>query len=133
MKARLLVAEDDPNIRNGVVDILEAEGYEVAPARDGKEALSRWEEGGIDLVLLDLGLPDHSGLHVAAEIRSNSVHQPYIVAVTADAFEDTRSKCQEAGINDFLPKPFDLEQLSACIGKFVEHSKSVQASAAIDA
>ncbi|MCB1305950.1 MAG: response regulator, partial [Leptospiraceae bacterium] len=129
----ILLVEDTPLNQLLMERFLRFIGLDCETVSSGTDCLERVGRGGIDLVLLDLGLPDHSGLHVAGEIRSNSVHQPYIVAVTADAFEDTRSKCQEAGINDFLPKPFDLEQLSACIGKFVEHSKSVQASAAIDA
>ena len=78
-KARIVVVEDEPAIRRGVVDALRLTGYDVSEAADGAAGLREASSGGIDLVLLDLLLPRKDGLEVLAELRRVCPARPVII------------------------------------------------------
>jgi CheY-like chemotaxis protein len=81
-------------------------------AHDGEEACNMVRHGVYDLVLMDMQMPRMDGLSATRAIRDMpGIHQPHIVAVTANAMSVDREACLQAGMNDFLPKPFKVAEL----------------------
>ncbi|MCF0253741.1 MAG: response regulator transcription factor [Duodenibacillus sp.] len=111
---RILLVEDDEMIGEAVVDGLTADGYAVDWVQDGNSALIALRTTPFALVVLDLGLPGKDGLQVLKEARAQKVHIPVIVTTARDAVGD-RVKGLDAGADDYLVKPFDLDELSARI------------------
>ncbi|NQW00017.1 MAG: response regulator [Rhodospirillales bacterium] len=105
MSSRILIVEDDAMIQGFLRLTLENDGYQVSAAQNAAEMRVQFQNGGIDLVLLDLGLPDADGLDLVTEIRSAS-SLPIIVA-SARAGSSDRVATLERGANDYLTKPFD--------------------------
>ncbi len=112
MKQRILVAEDDPSILTAVTDLLEGEGFAVAAARDGAEALARYAEARPDLVLLDIMMPERSGFEVCREIRRTDARTP-IIMLTAKGEEVDKVVGLELGADDYVVKPFGVNELLA--------------------
>jgi len=108
---RVLLAEDDPAISEPLARALGREGYEVAVRADGKGALEAVADG-VDLVLLDLGLPDLDGLEVCRRIRAQGFTAPVLV-LTARADEVDLVVGLDAGADDYVTKPFRLAELLA--------------------
>src|SRR5438105_3655897 len=104
-RARIVVIEDEPAIRRGVVDALRASGYEATEAADGVRGLEEAIRQGIDLVLLDLLLPKRDGLEVLRELRRIRPTLPVIV-LTARGSEDDRVRGLHLGADDYVIKPF---------------------------
>ena len=111
---RLLLVEDDPMIGDGVQRGLRQEGHTVDWVRDGAAAEAALAEGVHEMLLLDLGLPRKSGLDLLAALRRKGVALPVLVITARDAVAD-RVKGLDAGADDYLVKPFDLDELSARI------------------
>jgi DNA-binding response OmpR family regulator len=111
-KARIVVVEDEPAIRRGVVDALRLTGYDVAEAADGSAGLREASGGGIDLVLLDLLLPKKDGLEVLAELRRVCPARPVII-LTARGGEEDRVRGLKMGADDYVVKPFSARELIA--------------------
>ena len=111
---RILLVEDDEMIGEGVVDGLKAEGYAVDWVQDGNSALIALRTTPFSLVILDLGLPGKDGLTVLKEARAQKIHLPVLVTTARDTVAD-RVKGLDAGADDYLVKPFDLDELSARI------------------
>ena len=111
---RLLLVEDDPMIGDGVQRGLRQEGHTVDWVRDGAAAALAIAEGVHEMLLLDLGLPHLSGLDLLASLRRQGVELPVLVITARDAVAD-RVKGLDAGADDYLVKPFDLDELSARI------------------
>jgi DNA-binding response OmpR family regulator len=111
---KVLVVEDDVNIRQGLVDILEGEGYEAVPARDGKEALELWRREAPDFVCLDVMMPGMSGYDVCREIRRADGRVP-IVFISAKSEEVDKVVGLELGADDFITKPFGVREVVARI------------------
>ena len=112
VKARIVVVEDEPAIRRGVVDALKLSGYDVAEAADGNTGLQEASTGGVDLVLLDLLLPKRDGLSVLAELRRVCPTRPVII-LTARGGEDDRVRGLKMGADDYVVKPFSARELLA--------------------
>jgi len=108
----LLLVEDDPMIGKSVQTWLNGQGYAVDWARDGVAAELSVRDTAYDLVLLDLGLPRKSGHDVLANLRAGHHDVPVLVITARDAVSD-RVKSLDAGADDYLVKPFDLDELSA--------------------
>ena len=113
----ILVVDDDPSLRQVLDRVLSFEGYDVETAPTGYDALERCqvpERGSppLDLVVLDLGLPDIDGLEVARKLRSSGNAVPILV-LTARGDVGDRVAGLDAGADDYLPKPFDLAELIA--------------------
>ncbi|MEV0383921.1 response regulator transcription factor [Nonomuraea sp. NPDC050643] len=112
-EARLLVVDDEPNIRELFSASLRMAGFEVLTAADGKEALRVAEESSPDLVMLDVMLPDLDGLAVAGRLRSRGRRVPVLFVTAKDTSED-----RIAGLGlgeDYVTKPFSLEEVIARI------------------
>jgi len=111
---RLLLVEDDPMIGASVQDGLRQEGHSVDWVRDGAAAEAAVALGVHEMILLDLGLPRRSGLDLLAGLRRRGVTLPVLVITARDSVAD-RVKGLDAGADDYLVKPFDLDELSARI------------------
>ena len=118
---RILLVEDDEMIGEGVVDGLKAEGYAVDWVQDGNSALIALRTTPFSLVILDLGLPGKDGISVLQEVRSQRMHVPVLVTTARDTVSD-RVKGLDAGADDYLVKPFDLDELSARIRALLRRS-----------
>ena len=113
MARTILVVDDEPTLRETLVDALEADGFRVVAAADGREALTRFRAERPDLVLLDLMLPELSGIEVCRIIRAESGVP--IVMLTAKDSELDKVVGLELGADDYVTKPFSLRELSARI------------------
>jgi two-component system, OmpR family, response regulator RegX3 len=109
----ILVVEDEPTLREILAETLEADGFKVVQAGDGRTALERFKADGPDLVLLDLMLPELSGLEVTRQIRAES--SVPIVMLTARDAEVDKVVGLELGADDYVTKPFSSRELSARI------------------
>ncbi|HJH03006.1 MAG TPA: response regulator transcription factor [Victivallis vadensis] len=111
---KILVAEDDRNIRSGLVDALELEGYVMEEAADGAGALRKFTAFRPDLVLLDVMMPNLNGYEVCRRIRRSDAATP-IIMLTAKGEEIDKVLGLELGADDYVTKPFGLRELSARI------------------
>lgn len=109
---RVLLVEDNEAIRGAFSILLEESGYQVLAAASGAEALATAGARGPHLILLDLGLPDMSGLEVARALRArDGTRDTPIIALTGRALETDEEACRAAGCTDYLTKPINTEQL----------------------
>lgn len=111
---RLLLVEDDPMIGEAVSGLLRAEHYAVDWARDGDAADTALRTQPYDLVLLDIGLPKRDGLTVLRDLRTRKNRTPVLVATARDAVAQ-RIEGLDAGADDYVLKPYDLDELLARI------------------
>ena len=111
MARTILVVDDEPTLRETLVEALEADGFRVVAAADGREALALFRAERPDLVLLDLMLPELSGIEVCRIIRAESGVP--IVMLTAKDSELDKVVGLELGADDYVTKPFSLRELSA--------------------
>ncbi len=111
---RLLLVEDDPMIGEAVRDLLRAERYAVDWATDGDMADAALSTQAYDLVLLDLGLPRRDGLAVLRDLRARKDRTPVLIATARDGVAQ-RVQGLDAGADDYVLKPYDLEELLARI------------------
>jgi DNA-binding response OmpR family regulator len=109
---KVLVAEDDENIRAGLVDILEGEGYATVAAEDGTRALALFRDEKPDFVCLDIMMPGLSGYDVCRAIRREDARVP-IVFITAKSEEIDKVVGLELGADDFIVKPFGVREVVA--------------------
>jgi two-component system KDP operon response regulator KdpE len=110
-KARILVIDDEPQIRRLLEISLRAQGYAVSTASDGRTGIDELATRGADLVILDLGLPDMDGSAVLAEIRRWSTVPVLVLSVRSR--EEEKVRLLDAGANDYLTKPFGMQELAA--------------------
>src|ERR1700709_1995789 len=115
---RILLVEDDRMIAEGVRKALRGEGFAVDWVQDGEAALNAVSGEPDDLVLLDLGLPQPDGLAVLRTLRKRGLSVPVLIVTARDAVAD-RVKGLDAGADDYLVKPFDLDELGARSGALV--------------
>ena len=125
MKAHILVVDDDPRITDLMRRILAYEGYSVAIARSGTEALDRSLERPPDLVVLDIMLPGLDGLEVALRLRAAGDTVPILMLTARDTVAD-RVKGLETGADDYLVKPFAPEELVARVKTLLRRSQEEQ-------
>jgi two-component system phosphate regulon response regulator PhoB len=111
VKPRILVVEDEVDLSRSLSYSLEANGYTIAVADCGREALRLVGDFSPDLVLLDIMLPDLSGFEVCRQIRSRGGEQPAVIILTARAQETDRVAGFEVGADDYVVKPFSVREL----------------------
>jgi DNA-binding response OmpR family regulator len=121
-RARIVVVEDEPAIRRGVVDALRLTGYEVFEAADGAAGLIAATQPHVDLVLLDLLLPRRDGLEVLAEVRRLCPTRPVII-LTARGTEEDRVRGLKMGADDYVVKPFSAKELLARVEAVLRRSQ----------
>jgi two-component system OmpR family response regulator len=109
---RILVAEDDAILADGVTRTLRQSGYAVDWVKNGAEADSALETDDFDLLILDIGLPKKSGLDVLKRLRSRDSRLPVLILTALDGVND-RVRGLDAGADDYLAKPFELAELEA--------------------
>ncbi|MFH1726329.1 MAG: hybrid sensor histidine kinase/response regulator [Elusimicrobiota bacterium] len=125
MSARILVVDDDANLRESIRDNLELEGYEVVEAGTGEAAMKEVVTGFFDLILMDFNLPDKTGIEVIRDIRSVN-NDSEILMLTAHASLDTALKAIQESVYDFLVKPVDFDKLKGTIGKAIDKMRLAQ-------
>ena len=118
-RPRVLLVEDDPETRAALVRELTARGYLVDPATDGRSALERWEAARPDVILLDLGLPDMDGLSVITRVRRDALTP--IVILSGRYEEREKVAALERGADDYVTKPFGVEELNARLRVALRH------------
>ena len=121
MKHRVLIADDEKNMRWVLSQALEAEGYEVVEAADGKEALSLVAEQAPDILILDHKMPAPDGMEVLRRIRAKG-HRFPVIMLTAHGNVQTAVEAMKAGASEYLTKPFDLDELRISIEKALQMS-----------
>ncbi|HEY1931399.1 MAG TPA: MHYT domain-containing protein [Acetobacteraceae bacterium] len=128
-EARILVAEDNPVNQDVITGLLEAMGCHVVTAPNGRSAVQRHAQEKFDLILMDCEMPLLDGFQATGRIRAleqmgaseeqGAQRRTPIVALTAHALSDVRARCLEAGMDDFLVKPFDEEQVTAALRRWI--------------
>jgi DNA-binding response OmpR family regulator len=127
MARTILVVDDETTLRETLVEALELEGYRAIPAADGREALLRFRADQPDLVLLDLMLPELSGVEVCRILRAES--QVPIIMLTARDSEVDKVVGLELGADDYVTKPFSLRELTARIRAIFRRAEQLAAAA----
>jgi two-component system catabolic regulation response regulator CreB len=122
VKSRILIVDDEPAILDNIQYVLEAEGLETIRLSEGLPVLPLLAGQHIDLILLDIGLPDISGLDLCKEIRKS--HQTPIVFLTARTSEIDRVVGLEIGGDDYISKPFSPRELSARVKAVLRRSRA---------
>lgn len=123
-KGVILYVEDNPDNRNLIRRVLNAEGYEVIEAPSAEVAFQKLEAGGIDIILMDINMPDIDGYTLTAKIKSVEKFKSIpIIAVTANVMRGDREKSLEAGCDGYIQKPIDIDTLAAQIERFTTRSK----------
>jgi CheY-like chemotaxis protein len=115
---RVLVVDDEPGIRELLRFFLESGGYEVRTAANGKEGLAAYGQDATPIVLLDGSMPDMTGYEVARGIRGMQLGQPTIVMLSGEgAALPTAAQLKDYGIDHYMSKPFDDQELLALLGR----------------
>ena len=119
--AKVMVVDDEPDLRNLVKLIMEREGFKVETARDGEDFLSKVDSFSPDLVLLDVMMPGLTTKEILEKLNEKK-NRPKIVLLTVVRFSDEeREKLfKMGGIVDYITKPFDLQQLTSTISQHIE-------------
>jgi two-component system, sensor histidine kinase and response regulator len=133
---RILIAEDNVVNQRLAMRLLEKRGHTATVVGNGREAVRALENDRFDLVLMDVEMPQMSGIEATAAIRSKELdtgdHIP-IIATTAHAMKGDRERCLEAGMDDYVSKPIQAEQLFTTIDRLVAASKRNEVERSVDA
>jgi two-component system KDP operon response regulator KdpE len=121
---RILVVDDEPQIRRFLRTSLGAQGYEVAEVASGSEALAALEGEAPDLVILDLGLPDMDGFEVLAKARAKTLAPVIVLSIRGD--ERGKVRALDLGADDYVTKPFGMDELLARVRTALRHRLQVQ-------
>jgi two-component system, OmpR family, copper resistance phosphate regulon response regulator CusR len=120
---RILVVEDEPKVARALEDGFKSESYLVAVAHTGNEGFFKASSEAFDLMVLDVMLPDRSGLEVLSTMRHRGIEMPVLLLTAKDAVED-RVLGLDAGADDYLVKPFAFAELSARVRALLRRGKS---------
>src|SRR5579862_3578486 len=121
-KGRILVIDDEADIRESLETLLCLEGYSVELAQNGGDGLRRAEGANYDIILLDLMIPDRSGMEVLKEIRERDTETP-IFMITAYGSVEVAVNALKAGANDYFSKPWDNEKLLIEIDRMLARTR----------
>lgn len=131
---KILVVEDDPNLREAIVDSLMMKGHQVHEVCNGVEAVKVIAQTSLDIVLSDINMPKMDGLQLLAHVKKN---QPWLPMILMTAYGDVGQavKAMQLGANDYLMKPFEVQELLSLLNKYqttaavVEEDKPIAESA----
>lgn len=124
----VLVVEDNLMNQKLAVQVLKRLGYHVQVADNGQKALAMLAEAAFDIILMDLQMPVMDGYETTRQIRTALKSTVPIIAMTAHALPSEQEECLKAGMNDFLPKPFQLEELQLLMRKYISANRLVRAT-----
>ena len=110
--SRLLIVDDDPELLRFLVEEFSATGHQCVGCDNGQDALLHWRQESFDLVMLDWMLPDFSGVELCRRLRRSGNTTPVLMVSARDDMDD-RVKALDAGVDDYLTKPFNLKELHA--------------------
>lgn len=124
---RILVVEDNEINRQVLLAELRTLGHSAEVAGNGMEALARLDEKTFDLVLMDCQMPGMDGYEATRRLREREAGGSHtiVIAVTAHAMREDRERCLAAGMDDYLAKPYRLEQLATILGRYLESAPAV--------
>ena len=122
IKATILLAEDDYPLASIMTDALEEEGYKIIHCADGQMAIDRFDKNKIDICLLDIMMPNKDGFAIAKKIRQQSDVMP-ILFISTKAQEDDKIKGYKTGADDYISKPFSVQELVMKIEVFLRRTK----------
>ncbi|MEI6410083.1 MAG: response regulator transcription factor [Bacteroidota bacterium] len=125
---RILLVEDEDNIRDGIKLNLELEGYEVVATGNGKKALECIGGQHFDLLMLDVMLPDVDGFTITEQVRLTNTEVPILILTAKDMAQD-RITGLKKGADDYITKPFNLEELLLRVGILLRRSQRVKGEA----
>jgi DNA-binding response OmpR family regulator len=128
-KAKVLLAEDDANLSFVIKDNLQEAGYEVTHCADGEAAWQQFQKKGFDICLLDINMPLRDGFSLAKKIRGLSDVVP-ILFITAKSLQEDKIKGFETGADDYIIKPFSMQELLLRMDVFLRRTKKIQSDAA---
>lgn len=122
MSKKIIVAEDSSVIQNLTRKILSQMNYEIVSVKNGQQVIDLLEEKDFDLILLDIHMPVMDGMECATKIRNMETETKNIpiIAITGNANNYTMKDFESAGINDFLPKPLNYDNLVEMVRKYIE-------------
>lgn len=125
-KGTILYVEDNPDNRNLIRRVLNAEGYSLVEASNATQAIEKLSNEKVDLILMDINMPDVDGYTLTARIKhmERFNHIP-IIAVTANVMRGDREKSLEAGCDGYIQKPIDIDTLAQQIERFIPRSTNV--------
>lgn len=121
---RILVIEDESSIADNILYALKKEGFEVIWCANGRDGMKAFGEGGVDFIVLDVGLPDANGFEICKAVRSTS--QVPLLFLTSRTEEIDRIVGLEIGADDYVQKPFSPRELSARIKTILRRSAPVE-------
>ena len=123
---RILIAEDNPINQQLVLIILTKMGYTPCIVENGSQVLDKLRNEKIDLILMDIQMPEIDGLEATRIIRNTRPEQPVIIAITANALQEDREECLAAGMNDYLSKPLQIDELVTLLEKWGQNITAAQ-------
>jgi CheY-like chemotaxis protein len=115
---RILVAEDNLVNQKLALKVLDKLGYQPAIVANGQEVLDITGDGAFDLIFMDVQMPEMDGLEATRMLRLCLQDQPVIIAMTANVMQGDRDDCLQAGMDDYISKPLDLEELVRLLRKW---------------
>lgn len=122
-KGTILYVEDNPDNRNLIRRVLSADGYVMIEASKAEQAIEKLENEKIDLILMDINMPDMDGYTLTAKIKKiDKFSKIPIIAVTANVMRGDREKSLEAGCDGYIQKPIDIDTLAQQIERFIIRS-----------
>jgi two-component system, cell cycle response regulator DivK len=122
-KGTILYVEDNPDNRNLIRRVLNAEGYSFIEAANARQAIEKLEESRVDLILMDINMPDMDGYTLTSKIKAvQKFSKIPIIAVTANVMRGDREKSLEAGCDGYIQKPIDIDTLTQQIERFIIRS-----------
>ena len=123
MAKRVLVAEDSSVIQNLTKKILEMQNYEISSVKNGKKVLEILDNQDFDIILMDINMPVMDGMQCAKSVRALADEQKSsipIIAITGNAQNYSMDDFKQAGINDYLPKPLNFDNLVELVRKYTD-------------
>lgn len=127
---KILVVEDDPNLREAIVDSLMLKGHTVQDVCNGAEAIKVIAKSPLDIVLSDINMPEMDGLQLLAHVKK---HQPWLPMILMTAYGDVGQavKAMQLGANDYLMKPFEIQELLGLLKKYQTSVAEIEEDAPI--
>ena len=117
-KKKILIVDDEQNVRQLIGKVLEKEGYEISYACDGREGLDIFHKKNIDLIISDIKMPEMSGIEFLHEVKKQEPDIDFIL-ITAFATMETAIEAIKNGAQDYVTKPFDIKEIVDAVKKYL--------------